>query len=127
MSGYSDTPLLQKLGYKAGQTVLLFNAPDWFKQLLEDERVDTRVHLPTDHAHIFAIAQSDLHAFLEPEELNKIAGSLWVSWPKKTSGIATDVTEQALRDMVLPLGWVDIKVAAVDDTWSGLKFVRRRV
>lgn len=126
MVSYSEAPLLHKLGYKAGQTVLLHNAPDWFRHVLAEDRVATRVHVPADHAHFFLIARSDLPEFITHTLLEKIAGSLWLSWPKKTSNIATDLKEQDLRDYVLPLGWVDIKVASLDDIWSGLKFVRRR-
>jgi hypothetical protein len=67
-----------------------------------------------------------LHIFLDSIDLGDIEKGLWVSWPKKSSGVKTDLTEQAFRDAILPLGWVDTKVVAIDQTWSALKFLRRK-
>jgi hypothetical protein len=81
--------------------------------------------LPALWAHGFFKSQAELDTFLDTIDLDSIEKGLWVSWPKKTSGIKTDLTEQTFRDKILPLGWVDIKVAAIDEIWSGLKFTRR--
>ncbi len=99
MAGYSSTPLLQKLGVKPGSDVIVFFTTE--RAELE-RRID------------------DLGKAIFP------AGSLWVSWPKKASKVPTDITEDVVRDVVLPKGLVDVKVAAVDETWSGLKIVWRK-
>jgi hypothetical protein len=126
MSGYSGTPLLKKLGYQPGQTIHTFAAPEWFKQELQKGDVKES-NLPTDWAHGFFMNQAALEKFLDIHPLEDIYKGLWVSWPKKAAKVETDLTEQTFRDLILPLGWVDIKVAAIDDTWSGLKFTRRHV
>jgi hypothetical protein len=82
--------------------------------------------LPATHAHLFFDSKVGLRRFLKDTHLNDIEKSLWLSWPKKASGVKTEVTQQTLREAILPLGWVDTKVAAIDATWSGLKFLRRR-
>ncbi len=128
-AGYSGKPLVAKLGYQPGQTVYVVGAPDWFLQELTHNKVQAAQTLPADWAHLFVTSKQSLEALCtgsDPVQLELIARGLWVSWPKKASGVATDITEQTLRDLILPLGWVDIKVAAIDDTWSGLKFTRRR-
>lgn len=126
MAGYSGTPLLPKLGYKPGQTIYLKDAPMWFSKLLRAEGIQPGP-LPTDWAHGFFAKRSDLEKFLKKLNLDKVSTGLWVSWPKKASKMPTDLTEQTFRDLILPLGWVDIKVAAIDETWSGLKFTRRKL
>lgn len=126
MAGYSDTPLLKKLGYKPGQSVFVVNQPRWFKELLQSGGLLAANVLPAQWAHGFFKSVSELQEFLDDIDFDDVEVGLWVSWPKKASGIKTDLTEQAFRDYILPLGWVDIKVAAIDDTWSGLKFTRRR-
>ena len=131
MAGYSGTPLAQKLGIKAGQNVVTIGAPSGYRKLLSPlpEKVSftTEIKNGATFIHLFA---SD-HRTLERElkRLRKLiadTGILWVSWPKKSSGIATDVTEDVIREVALPLGFVDVKVCAVDDTWSGLKLMIRR-
>jgi hypothetical protein len=125
-SGYSATPLLKKLGYSTGQRILLANSPDWFAEELENAGLSANHTVPATWAHPFVGNQQELADFLDSIDLDQIEKGLWVSWPKKSSGIKTDLTEQTLRDAILPLGWVDTKVAAIDETWSGLKFLRRK-
>ena len=130
-AGYSGTPLAKKLGLKDGQRTWWSNMPPAVRGEIE-AAVLTLLHLrwpeaPIDAAHVFVTrrieleaAVSDLRPRLAP------AGFLWVSWPKKTSPLAGEVTEDEVRRAALPTGLVDIKVCAVDDTWSGLKLVIRR-
>jgi hypothetical protein len=125
-AGYSGKGLIEKLGYKPLDTVYIFEAPLEFKRYLKDESVIATAGLPAHWAHGFFISQRQLHDFLDSIDLDDIEKAFWASWPKKASGVSTDLTEQTFRDTILPLGWVDIKVAAVDETWSGLKFTRRK-
>ena len=122
---YSGRVLSEKLNYKPGETLLAINALEWFVSAMTDDGIAPTGKLPTDWAHAFCHNQSDLWDFLQTD-LTLIEKGFWVSWPKKSSGVETDLTEQDLRDFILPLGWVDTKVCAVDDTWSGLKFLRRK-
>ncbi len=123
--GYSAVPLLKKLGYESDQSVLLINSPDWFAEELEDAGIAANHAVPATWSHVFCEDQKQLADFLDSIDLDQIEKGFWVSWPKKSSGIKTDITEQVFRDMILPLGWVDTKVAAIDETWSALKFLRR--
>lgn len=131
MAGYSGKPLLQKLGIKPGQTVYFKNAPDeYFVELGELPSGVFRakkLNRPVDFMHCFYTEAQDLKkdklAFKQYLELN---GMLWISWPKQASKVKTDITEQTLRDILLPMNLVDIKVAAVTEVWSGLKFVWRK-
>ena len=125
-AGYSGTPLPQKLGIKPGARVSLVDAPATFSLAMPDgaalvdarsKNVDVIVWFVTARATLKKLAT--VAARLQP------AGGLWVAWPKKASGVATDMTEQAVRDVALPLGLVDNKVCAIDDTWSGLRVVWR--
>jgi hypothetical protein len=125
-AGYSGKSLIEKLGYKPIDTVYIYKAPADFQEYLRDEHVVGSHGLPALWAHGFFERQTDLHAFLDSIDLDDIEKGLWVSWPKKSSKVKTDLTEQYFRDVILPLGWVDIKVAAVDQTWSALKFARRK-
>jgi hypothetical protein len=131
MAGYSGTPLAQKLGIKAGQEVLTITAPAGYSKLLAPlpaavsfARKATR---GAGFVHLFVSERKALE--MELKRLRKLiadTGILWVSWPKKSSGVATDVTEDVIRKVALPLGFVDVKVCAVDETWSGLKLMVRR-
>src|SRR5215831_18047174 len=131
MAGYSGTPLAQKLGIKAGQKVVTIDAPAAYRKLLAPlpEKVSfakTAVSGET-FIHLFAFSRKTVEE--EVKRLRQLlagSGSLWVSWPKKSSGVTTDLTEAVIRDVALPLGFVDVKVCAVDDTWSGLKLMIRR-
>lgn len=125
-AGYLAKPLIEKLGYQSRENVWPLHAPAWFQQLLDTSSITTDVKTPADWVHVFCENEQQLAEFCQDFELAGIGKGLWVSWPKKASGVATDLTEQSFRDYILPLGWVDVKVAAIDDTWSGLKFLRRR-
>ena len=130
MAGYSGTPLPQKLGIKPGLTVVTINAPTNYRQLLgtTPEGVTFSDHLKSDSSfvHVFIKARSELAKKLAVLR-KKIAdtGTVWVSWPKKSSGVPADVTEDVVRAVALPLGFVDVKVCAIDETWSGLKLMVR--
>jgi hypothetical protein len=128
-AGYSGTPLPQKLGLKSRMRVLAMSAPPHFRALLVGAPADL-VWLPRlaafDCAIAFATSGSDLRAFftrLEPKLAQD--GMIWISWPKKTAGVKTDLDENVVRNVGLDTGLVDVKVCAIDVTWSGLKFVRR--
>jgi hypothetical protein len=121
MAGYSGTPLSQKLGITAESSVLVANAPRGFKL------VKPAGKKPFDVAVVFVRSRADLKkAFSEAAQAMTEAGGVWLAWPKKSSGIDTDVTDDVLRTVVLPTGWVDNKVCAIDETYSGLRFVKRR-
>ncbi len=130
-SGYSGKALGQKLGFKAWSRVKTRNAPAHYLQLLgplpPDVQISPRIRKPVDVVHVFAIARAQLVAELK-RAMHEIEqdGAVWVSWPKKSSGVRTDITEDVIREVALPMGLVDIKVCAVDATWSGLKLVIRR-
>ncbi|MEA2902091.1 MAG: hypothetical protein QOH36_1978 [Actinomycetota bacterium] len=137
-AGYSGTPLPRKLGIKEGFRVALVGTPAGFGPELDP--LPAGVHLvrrlgasaPVDLALLFVTSRHDLaDRFLPLAAHLPPAGALWVAWPKKSSvpkksGIVTDLTEDVLREVCLPLGWVDTKVCAVTEVWSGLKFVLRK-
>lgn len=125
-AGYSSTPLLKKLGYRPGDSVYVVNAPKWFNEKLGDADIVALPALPATWAHSFFTWQKEITVFLQRTTLADIEKGLWVSWPKKAAKVPTDITEQTFRDLILRLGWVDSKVVAVDDIWSGLKFLRRK-
>jgi hypothetical protein len=126
MASYSDESLLEKMGYSAGDSVYCVHAPKWFYNELKTASITTVHELPTTWLHGFFTDRAELIEFLTQTDANKIEKGFWMSWPKESSGVVTDVTEQTFRDLILPMGWVDIKVAAIDDTWCGLKFLRRK-
>jgi hypothetical protein len=131
-AGYSGTPLGRKLGYRQDMRVLADGMPDFIRRAIEasiGEKPNWRLAPEPDlaAAHIFVTDRSAmadklavLRTLIEP------AGFIWVSWPKKASKVATDITEDVIREVALPLGFVDVKVCAVDAIWSGLKLVIRR-
>ena len=131
MTGYSGTPLPQKLGIKPGLNVVTINAPRNYRRLLgtipEGATFSDCLKSDSSFVHVFIKKRSELAKRLSILR-EKIAdtGTVWVSWPKKSSGAATDVTEDVVRAIALPLGFVDVKVCAVDKTWSGLKLMVRR-
>lgn len=130
MPGYSGTPLTKKLGLKEGQRVALYRAPAGFRDLLEPVplRIQWRTDLrgPLDCAVLFAPAAAALDgAFQTAADALTPAGMVWVAWPKKAAKVATDLTEDRVRASGLAIGLVDVKVCAVTEVWSGLKFVRR--
>jgi hypothetical protein len=130
-AGYSRKPLHQKLGIKPGQRVAVIGTPSDYETLIGGPvagvRYQDRARGKVDIAHCFVTTAATLRAKL-PSLMDAIApdGMIWISWPKRASGVATDLTEDGIRDAALPLGLVDVKVCAVDDTWSGLKLVIRK-
>ena len=130
-SGYSGTPLAKKLGIKAGDNILFQNTPEHYLQLFSDFPADTVVlteinHQTADFIHIFCTTTEDLEVVAKKfKPALKKSGMLWISWPKGSSAIPTDLKRDFIREYLLDNGLVDVKVAAVDDDWSGLKFVYR--
>jgi hypothetical protein len=130
MAGYSGKPLVQKLGVKPGVTVAALNAPRNYRTLLRPLPAGAKVqpHLGrlAPFIHFFSKRRAELaRRFASFARALAPDGTLWISWPKGTSGVATDLTEDVVRTIGLATGLVDVKVCAVDDVWSGLKFVRR--
>lgn len=129
MAGYSGTPLIQKLGIKSGFTVAFVNAPDGYVESLalpDDCATATLKDGKCDLVQCFTRSREELGgSFSTLITSTKTNGSVWISWPKKSSGVETDLNENVVRDIGLAAGVVDVKVCAVDDVWSGLKFVRR--
>ncbi|RPE13581.1 DUF3052 family protein [Chitinophaga lutea] len=126
-AGYSGTPLYRKLGVRPGSTLSARHAPAHYKSLLEGLPEDVKwVKGKADLVHFFVQQREVLEAAL-PSLMADIPknGTIWISWPKKSSGVATDVTEDVIRAAALALGLVDVKVCAVDEVWSGLKLVYR--
>jgi hypothetical protein len=123
VAGYSGTPLPQKLGIKDGARVRLCGAPDGFARVLG---VSPRSRGEADVIVLFARTAAELEpAFLRARRSLSMSGGLWVAWPKKASGVTTDLSETAVRRFGLAQGLVDNKVCAIDETWSGLRFVVR--
>jgi len=129
MAGYSGKPLVQKLGIKPGTTIAILNAPKGYERTLGKLPSVTRksnARTAIDFVQFFTTEKRELERrFGMLARALSPAGMLWISWPKKSSGVATDLTEDVIRSVGLAHGLVDVKVAAVDDVWSGLKFVRR--
>ena len=127
MAGYSTTPLVKKLGIKPGARVQFLNAPTGFDTdgLAAEAKIVRSGDV--DFALLFVKSAAALEKSL-PALVKRVSdgGMVWVSWPKIASGVQTDLTEDVVRDTGLPLGWVDVKVCAIDETWSGLKFYRRK-
>lgn len=132
-AGYSGTPLAKKLGIGVGATVWTSGAPRGYRALLAP--LPPRVRITTapaaravaDVLHLFTMRRAELaSALAELYEAVRSDAAVWVSWPKKSAGVATDVTEDVIRAVALPLGFVDVKVCAVDAVWSGLKLVVRK-
>lgn len=130
VAGYSGTPLAKKLGLKDGSTVLLRGAPDGYRKHLDapaSVRFVTKPSKGVDLVQLFTTKRAQLALALAGYRQTLAADAVvWVSWPKKSSKVSTDVTEDTVRDVALPLGFVDVKVCAVDDVWSGLKLVVRK-
>lgn len=129
MAGYSATPLSKKLGIKQGMKVLLIDAPEQYSSWLGGDITYHVVKSGKDAelVHVFAKTKGSFEMHFN-SLIKELAPStaIWVSWYKKSSGIITDVTEDIIRKIVFPAGWVDIKVCAVSDDWSGLKVVKRK-
>ena len=130
-AGYSGTPLAKKLGFKAPMTVYTVDTPPEYRGWLAglDPGVDfsTKAPRPLAAAHVFVTRKSDLakHAAWLRKAIEP-AGFVWISWPKRSANVPTDITEDTIREVALPLGFVDVKVCAVSDVWSGLKLVIRK-
>jgi hypothetical protein len=128
-AGYSGTPLPKKLEIKPNVRVALVGAPSDFERLLvplpDGATLVRGLSRPRDLTIWFITSRRQLEGDLR-RVLPKTEGSFWIAWPKKTSGMVTDLSENLLRDVVLPTGFVDRKVCAIDATWSGLLFSRRR-
>lgn len=130
MAGYSGTPLAKKLGIKPGSAIFVIAAPGHYDELLAPlpegvKRV--RKIDDADVAHFFETSRARLDKDLRAavSKMQQYA-AIWISWPKKAAKVETDITEDTIREVALPLGLVDIKVCAVDETWSGLKLVIRK-
>jgi len=130
MAGYSSTPLPRKLGIKEASRIAFVNAPKGFRDylgpLLEDVQIVTRLTKPLDLVLLFVTTEREL-----ARDFSKLAaklvsnGMIWIAWPKKSSGVATDLSFERVQRIGLDAGLVDVKICAIDDTWSGLKFVIR--
>jgi len=131
--GYSKTPLARKLGIKQGYEIVLVNEPSHYDALFSDfPKEVTKVENPKkesiDFIHLFCTTKKELETLpTKFKPLLKKTGMLWVSWPKGSSKIKTEINREAIREYILSIGLVDIKVAAIDADWSGLKFVYRLV
>jgi hypothetical protein len=131
VAGYSGTPLAKKLGIKPGTLLHAVNAPADYAALLgplpEGVMLAKTDAAELDLVHLFTQTRSELNKLIDRYKTRiKQNGAIWVSWPKKASGIPSEITEDTVREITLPQGLVDIKVCAVDDTWSGLKLVIRK-
>lgn len=130
-SGYSGTPLAKKLGIKTGHCYLLCNTPKHYFDLFDDFPIETK-QLKTndpetaDFIHIFCTTEKELFNYVHKHKpALKKTGMMWISWPKGSSKINTELKREPIRDFLLSTGLVDVKVAAIDSDWSGLKFVYR--
>ena len=133
MTGYSGTPLVGKLGIVEGSRVLVLHAPAEFETALGElppsAKKTSSFGGPSsfDVAVVFVRTRGSLERIIGRVAARMTpAGGLWIAWPKQTSGVETDLTENVLRKVLLPTGWVDNKVCAIDATWSGLRFVQRK-
>lgn len=130
-AGYSGTPLVKKLGIKPGVTWVVWYAPpeyrSWLGELPQGVRIVARSSIPVAAVHIFVVEKKELERCLKKLRVDLTpAGFIWVSWPKKSAKVRTDITEDTIRAVALPLDFVDIKVCAVSDVWSGLKLMIRK-
>ena len=130
MAGYSGTPLVKKLGIREGTAVVAIHPPADYERLLGALPAGARIvksGREPAFVHLFVRSAAELLAALTRlRKQIRSDGVIWVSWPKKSSKVPTDVTEDVIREIALPMGLVDIKVCAVDDTWSGLKLMIRK-
>jgi hypothetical protein len=125
MAGYSGTPLAKKLGIEPGATIFLDGAPDNYP--VRGATIVRSLSHRVDIVHLFTKSASELASKMRRLRASiRHDATVWISWPKKSSKVPTDITEDVIRDIALPMGFVDIKVCAVDEVWSGLKLVIRR-
>jgi hypothetical protein len=130
MAGYSQTPILKKLGIKEEMKVHLVNAPSGYMELLETDLTGQLTPKISEASlvHIFSTSKKELgKLFIQTIKQAREGLIIWISWYKKSSGMQTDITEDIIREIVLPTGWVDVKVCAVSQLWSGLKIVKRKL
>ena len=128
-NGYSGKPLFRKLGLKPGMTCLTLRPPEHFEKLMDgaDEVRFISRAAPADLVMAFCRRKSEADALFDRSlKTVRPGGMIWMAWPKKRSPLFIDLTGQDFRDLILPLGWVDVKVCAVDDDWSALKFLKRK-
>ena len=130
MAGYSETPLQKKLGIKEGISVFILRPPaqyfDWISPLPPGVKLKTKLANEMDFIHLFIKEQKIfVKEFIRCKKFLKKDGMMWISWPKKASKVATDLDENIIREFGLKNGLVDVKVCAVDEVWSGLKFMYR--
>lgn len=130
-AGYSGTPLAKKLGIVAGSVVCTSGAPPHYATLLaplpDGVTFSTRLSARTDVVHLFVTDRAAMSKALAGYRTKiRQDAAVWVSWPKKSAKVPTNITEDVIREICLPMGFVDIKVCAVDETWSGLKLVIRK-
>jgi hypothetical protein len=131
VAGYSGTPLAKKLGIKERANVVAIREPKGYRALLDplpaSVRFATKIDQTTDLVHVFGTKKGELERALASyrKKLNPEA-VVWVSWPKKSAKVPSEITEDVVREVALPLGFVDVKVCAIDDVWSGLKLVVRK-
>jgi hypothetical protein len=129
-AGYSGTPLAKKLGFKPGDKIYLHNAPENYSSLVEplpEDVGETAEPAEAGLLHIFSNRRDELEMILAKLfPAIKRDAAVWVSWYKKAAKLPTEITEDVVREICLPMGFVDIKVCAVDDIWSGLKLVVRK-
>ncbi|MFN0313945.1 MAG: DUF3052 domain-containing protein [Burkholderiales bacterium] len=131
MAGYSGKPLVKKLGIKEGTKLFLVNPPEGYLKLISPlplgAQIMPKLSRDTGIVHIFSTKEAHLEQSLRASlPMIKQDGMIWVSWPKKSSKVPSEITEDTIRRLALPLGLVDVKVCAVDDVWSGLKLVIRK-
>jgi hypothetical protein len=132
MAGYSGTPLWKNIGYKTGMSSYVECEPSNYISFLTIPADVVVTWLPRaksdmEFVHLFATSAPQLKSKLESVRKRIVPGGvIWISWPKKSSGVTSDITEDTIRDLALPMGRVDVKVCAVDEVWSGLKLVIRR-
>lgn len=132
MAGYSATPLARKLGIKSGHVIALLDAPSTLPELLAPlpDETDVRTSLdggPFDIVLCFTTKRHDLvRVVAQVQPVLAVAGGLWIAWPKKAARLPTEITDDTVREVALPVGLVDNKVCAIDETWTGLRLVLRR-
>ena len=131
MTGYSGAPLAKKLGIKEGQRIFIAGAPAGYRALLEplpeSVRFVSKSDRTTSIVHVFLTRRAGLDETLARlRRTLRADAAVWISWPKRSAGIESDLTEDGIRNAALPLGFVDVKVCAVDEIWSGLKLVVRK-
>lgn len=118
--------LIKKLGFAMNESVVTIGEPEWYASDLVMHGIENERSLPATWVHIFSESKAELEALIGTLDLEAIEKGIWISWPKKASKTPSTLSEDHLREIMLPLGWVDTKVCAIDQTWSALKFLRRK-